>query len=785
MLHSPSFESFASRSFLRRTMALCLALLLTLLVLPVSAAQPDAAVSKKEIIYAEVDASGQVGPLYVINRFSLPEENSKITDYGNYSKVMPLVEGVELELQDGQVTAQPGQAGSWYYQGILDRQALPWTFTLKMQLDGKDVSPEELSGASGHLRVELSLAPAPEVDRKNWEAFILQYSLSLDAQKVENIEAPGAMLAAAGDANSLNWMLIPGAEEQSLCWEADVQDFQMDQPRLAIVPLQMDLTAMLDKPAVSDKLQELLSGESLFQDLQDGVKQLKEGSGKLRSGSADLASALTELRDGSAKLVGKDALGAVESGINKLAGGSQTFTKGLQTYLDGVAQLAEGAAPLQQGLTSLSTGLSQLDQQGSSLRDGFQQVQNGLTTLMNQLHAAAQSATPGAGAAFDPQALSQQIEGFQSQLQSLAPLLSLDTGSLEQTLQSLRQISLPSADEQGQLLSLLQSTAGVNGSASIQSGLATLNNLQNQIPAGYQEIYRQALEQIRSGSVALSQDDSLLRASMGQLSNSLSALQAVGNLDTTTLSIELSSFRQMQSQLSTQLASFQSQLTQLSTLLAGLSQAPAGNQLQSLMTGLDGLNQGLAAAQTGLASYLDGLHQVVAGLPALTEGSRSLFGGLDQLTKKSEQLGQGGRQLSTGASDLQSGFADFASGLKDMDTGVSKLAGQYPDFAKGVVQLDEGLGQINEGLQGDPAELLKGDKEGEKNGKTETSSILDKLLPTYVPRSFVDPRNTNVTAVQFVLLFPGVEAPAAADAEDVENAPQDSTFWERVQDLFR
>ena len=60
--------------------------------------------------------------------------------------------------------------------------------------------------------------------------------------------------------------------------------------------------------------------------------------------------------------------------------------------------------------------------------------------------------------------------------------------------------------------------------------------------------------------------------------------------------------------------------------------------------------------------------------------------------------------------------------------------------------------------------------------------VADYDFPTFDPVSFVDKRNTNVTAVQFVMLTDAIEKP---EPEPVEPEPKpEPTIWERFLALF-
>lgn len=127
-----------------------ISLLLTISMLGV--AVPAFATEKEEVVYAVLDAHGQVDGVYVVNIF----EGGDIQDYGNYTSVHALNTEDAISFQNGEVTFH-SDAQRVYYQGDLDTKDLPWVFTLTYQLDGKTVTAEELAGKTGHVVIQLDI----------------------------------------------------------------------------------------------------------------------------------------------------------------------------------------------------------------------------------------------------------------------------------------------------------------------------------------------------------------------------------------------------------------------------------------------------------------------------------------------------------------------------------------------------------------------------------------------------------------------------------------------------
>ena len=81
---------------------------------------------KEEVVYAMLDASGDVNGIYVVNQFS----GGTIVDYGNYTSVRNLTTEDAITQEGDEVTFHT-DADKVYYQGDLDTKASPWNISVR------------------------------------------------------------------------------------------------------------------------------------------------------------------------------------------------------------------------------------------------------------------------------------------------------------------------------------------------------------------------------------------------------------------------------------------------------------------------------------------------------------------------------------------------------------------------------------------------------------------------------------------------------------------------------
>ena len=136
------------------------------LVMAVGSMTPAMAASntkKEENIYVNLDDNGSVDGVYVVNSYDL-KKDQKITDYGNYSKLVNLSSDSELSDQNGKITVN-GKKGKFYYQGNLDSAKIPWNVDILYELDGEAIDAKDLAGKSGELKITMKIRQNKGADK--------------------------------------------------------------------------------------------------------------------------------------------------------------------------------------------------------------------------------------------------------------------------------------------------------------------------------------------------------------------------------------------------------------------------------------------------------------------------------------------------------------------------------------------------------------------------------------------------------------------------------------------
>ena len=323
---------------------------------------------KDEVVYARLSGDGSAQSIYVVNHFSL-SGIGWITDYGDYTSVLNLTDLQPIKLENGTVSV-PTSNESFYYQGNLAGNDLPWVYNIEYRLNGASVSPESLGGSSGSLEIRLTSSQNNAVDAIFFNNYMQQITITLNNDDCSNIRADGATVANAGKNRMLVFTVLPG-QNADITVSADVVDFEMGGIDINAMPFSMSF----DIPDTDGMLDE-------FSLLTDAIAALNDGVGLLKDGAVLMASGSAELREGSSEFL--DGLSQLSLNSNQLTGASAQIMGALSIIADSLNStdfspdmLAE-LARLPGLIAQLADGLNQVVDGMKEQKDAYSQAYSAL-----------------------------------------------------------------------------------------------------------------------------------------------------------------------------------------------------------------------------------------------------------------------------------------------------------------------------------------------------------------------------------------------------------------------
>ena len=150
-------------------------------VMAAGTGENNAEVEKEETVYVNTTAGGEVTNVTVSDWL----KNSGDISMGELQDASDLkdiknVKGEETFSQDGNSLIWNTDGEDIYYQGTTDKE-LPVSMSIRYYLDGTEISPDDLAGRSGHLKIEVSYTNHAKTTRKingkNTEIYLKTLSL--------------------------------------------------------------------------------------------------------------------------------------------------------------------------------------------------------------------------------------------------------------------------------------------------------------------------------------------------------------------------------------------------------------------------------------------------------------------------------------------------------------------------------------------------------------------------------------------------------------------------------
>ena len=414
---------------------------------------------KEEIIYANLEATGTLKSMYVVNAFDL-EESGEIIDYGNYTKITNLSNTNEIKQEEGKISVNADK-GRFYYQGDIEQKQLPWKIKITYRLNGSEISPSELAGKEGKLEIVLSFKKNPEVDACFFENYTLQATVTLDEDKAKEIVAQGATIANVGNTKSLTYMVLAG-NEKDYTITTQVKDFTMEGIKINGIALALEI----DSPDTSEFTEKITT-------LQDAIQELNQGATSLNTGVSKL-----------------------NQGANSLKNGSESLKKGVDTLDQGAGELAKGSKELTSAGNQIKEGLDRVNDKSSTLQDSSKQIKTGIDTMASSVNAMKQQIPENATSQVTT--LTKASKTYLDQLNSL--IASLPEGKEQERIKALRDNYI-AINTGVQTMGTITKNC-ISGTTQLANSLTTLKEKYAEFDRGIDQ-YTVAVSTIREGYQSL------------------------------------------------------------------------------------------------------------------------------------------------------------------------------------------------------------------------------------------------------------------------------------------
>ena len=617
------------------------------LALPTTAIASTGAPDKTETVYVQTDATGLVTEVKADVLLSNNTQAETLTDRTRLSDIVPQDdEQGYTRAEDGSLVWTTG-GKQVSYRGTSDEKP-PVSVLMSYSLDGRQVTSEELAGASGHLVMRLDYVNSSSSrrvisgeERLVSTPFVCVSLVSLDADLAKNVKVTnGSVMEDKGGCAVVGYA-VPGLE-RSL--GSDIEDLDLDLP--TYVEIEADVTDF-----ALDPVRTIVTAE-LFEDLD--ASELKEnGTG----GSANaLTDAMDQLISGSGSL--SDALGQIAKGGSALNGGALALKEALGMLPSGLSELSTGANTLSERLAEASAAAGELSRGSANLADAAALSLQGLGAASNSLSQATSSVASLRDAADDL-----HLEDVSADVTAAADSAKEAGVTLATASEALDQVG-QAADEQ---------------KAQVEEGLQTANDALGAL--------------LKDESLELTEEQrALLEGAQKQVGASLESLEA---LDLSTPE-EVVDAQTTLSENAEELATRAANIDGASVDLTSLS-----TQAQGALTDLEGASQALEGSQGALSAVAEGTKGMASGLAGMSEGLSAAHDGASQLEGGIEAVATKAPAALQGIGELQSGIDKLATGASAAAQGSTTLTGALSTFKnEGISKVVDALTELDDSLDG-------------------------------------------------------------------------------------
>ena len=291
----------------------------TLLVSMVGYTIPVFAYTKDETVYSKLDASGNNYKTVVSEHLKNSEDAELINDLSNLLNVTN-TNGEETFTQDGNKFTWDAKGNDIYYQGDTEKE-LPIDCNIKYELDGKEISKDELAGKSGKLKIDLQYTNKEKrvvtVNGKNvnvYVPFVVVAGTMIKNEKAQNIEVSTGKVVDDGSKTLVVGLAMPGLQESLGISKNDI-----DIP--SNVEITMDVTDFEMQSIVTYVTPKVFGNDDLK--AFDELDKIYADVNKLQSASNQILTGATALNDGASKV--NDGAKQLKDGINTAYNGSSTI----------------------------------------------------------------------------------------------------------------------------------------------------------------------------------------------------------------------------------------------------------------------------------------------------------------------------------------------------------------------------------------------------------------------------------------------------------------------------
>lgn len=735
---------------------------------------------KTETVYSVLNSDGSISDTIVSSWLHDEDGINNIKETLNLTDVKN-IKSNEKPSKDGNTYTWNAKGNDVYYEGTATKQ-LPVSVKIRYELDGQEISANDIQGKSGHLKLTISFTNNySKVKNINGKSIVIHPSylavgmLNMSTGKFSNVKCESGKIVNDGTNEMLAFANIPGLNEtlrsagldkvnnqlgisDDVTVEADVNDFDLGSIMVGMtneIDLASELGEIGSVSELTDGIDQLIEADD---QLIDGSKQLYDGTTQLKEQAAPLTGSSNQVRQLSAGAIqlndGVKALqtgitqytagaSAINAGVNQLYGipqGAAAISSGMNTKGKSGFSMVEASSTLRKGLDQLNSVAAGISAESyyNSLMDNVKTAEAGVTKLQNEVLAPTKTELGNLSTVLGE--ASSSLSGLSTlvgQLSSVEEAIETDQATVSKNNEKVtaNNNKIESVNEtKTKLQSAIESlkaardTLEASGTEEKPVDTSDLDNKIASLETAYNNIGNvddmQKLDDLTEFNKQLENMPALLGTLKGTIKTvngyKESADESVGKLEgyLNTASEKLASMKTLLDDSKGDMEKMQAMIPELQGKIDKLDQLANG-----VDAGVQSVNENIGKLSSQSQAAVDTLK---AGTTQLTSNNATLNGGASALSDATGTLaGQSGtfNEMADGLDTLGKAFETLNSGAKQLYEGNEQFKSEGLDQLKEKVDL--GVGEL-ETLQSVMNEIKAMNKEyasysGAPEGATVTS----------------------------------------------------------------
>lgn len=338
---------------------------------------PILAFTKEETVYSKINTKGENYKTIVSTHLINDNEEQILNDLTDLINLENTNGDEEFKI-DGENVIWNANGSDIYYQGESQKE-LPIECKIKYELNGEEISADEIAGKSGNIKITIEYKNNDEhqvtINGKKQTMYTTFTAICMsyfDNSQNKNIEAKNAKVINDGTKTIIAGIAMPGMNES-----LNISNKKIEIPNKVEITMETSkfeqnniitfvTPKILDESISFDKLNSLYKK---VDEIMEASKQIEDGANTLKEGTTEFSEKSQEFNEG---------MKALEVGTNKLNTGVQDLDKGATDVNSGATKLSKGATELNNGVKELNTGAKNLNAGAKQLSSGTEELQKGV-----------------------------------------------------------------------------------------------------------------------------------------------------------------------------------------------------------------------------------------------------------------------------------------------------------------------------------------------------------------------------------------------------------------------